>query len=108
MKIFKITKDYLNEKNEYIGPDLSDHDGHIEADEKLGYVRFGSLKAAGYILFKAGLSIKCTVLSSRSRIFAGLCIWKEPSAEEMVIECKRLEKGTVCFGTLITEQKDAA
>ena len=177
MKIFTITKEHTNEKNEYIGPDLSDYDGHIEADEGLGCVRFKSLKASGYILFKAGsgikagdgidagrgieagwgidagrgieagdgidagrgikagdgidagwgieagegieagngieagwsikagLSIKCTILSSKLRIFAGLCIWREPQPEEMVIECNRLEKGTVCFGKLNEKDK---
>jgi len=135
MKIFTITKEHTNEKNEYIGPDLSDFDGHIEADENLRCVRFKSLKTTGYIWFKAGsgieagsgikagwgieagegieagwgieagLSIKCTVLASQLRIFAGLCIWRDPNPDEMVIECERLEKGTICFGNLVEKGK---
>ena len=39
MKTSVITKKDLNAKNEYVGKlDLSNLDGHLEADENLGYV----------------------------------------------------------------------
>ena len=34
------------------------------------------------------------------RIFAGLCTWRLPKPEELVIECAELTEGTVCFGDL--------
>ena len=41
MKIHLITKEQLDDDNNYLGlVDLSDFDGHIEAEESLGYVKF--------------------------------------------------------------------
>jgi hypothetical protein len=51
---------------------------------------------------KAGLSITCKRrLSVALRVFAGLCLWKLPSREEMEIRCGKLESGTISFGTLV-------
>ena len=40
-------------------------------------------------------------LSIRLRIFAGLCLWRLPTAEEKQITCGKLEKGEVCYGELV-------
>lgn len=40
-------------------------------------------------------------MSSGLRIFAGLCLWRLPSTEELTITCGKLEKGEICFGELI-------
>jgi len=59
MKKHIITKEQLSESGEYIGPDLSAFDGHIEAEKNLGDVRFAqTVSAAGYIYFKAGSGIE--------------------------------------------------
>ena len=49
---------------------------------------------------KAGLSITAKWISTRLRIFAGLCIWKQPAPEETEIRAE-LRGGTVSFGTLV-------
>ena len=55
-KDFKYTENYWKE---YIGKeDVSDYDGNIEIEAKLGYIRFNSIKAKGYILAEAGSGIK--------------------------------------------------
>jgi len=57
------------------------------------------IEAGGGI--EAGMFIKCKLLLNINlRIFAGLCLWREPKEEELLIECGRLEKGTICFGNL--------
>lgn len=59
MKIHIITKDQLNENNEYIGSvDLSDFDGAIESVEGLGNVKFNSLGSRLYIKFRVGSGIE--------------------------------------------------
>lgn len=126
MQTLKITKEMLDADNFYIGAtDLSaeEYDGHIEIAAKLGRVRFKlSLRAKGSIVaeagsgisagwgisagggISAGFSIICkAALLAKLRIFAGLCMFRVPRSDEMEIRCKRLERGKVCFGTLIEE-----
>ena len=112
MKILKITKDDLNERNEYIRSRDLEFEGHIEVEASLGWVRvLGFIRAAGRLGIeagsgieagwgiKAGFSILCQAgLAAKLRIFAGLCIWRSPELEEQVIECAELTEGTVCFG----------
>jgi len=51
---------------------------------------------------KAGWGISCKLtLSIGLRIFAGLCLWRLPTAEEKKITCGKLEKGDVCYGELV-------
>ena len=70
MNTYTITKNDLNDKNEYIGKtDLSDYDGHIESDANLGYVRIISVCASGHIWMSAGTGIK-----AGAGIEAGTCI----------------------------------
>ena len=58
-----------------------------------------SIKAGESI--EAGWSIRCKAkLTVKLRIFAGLCTWRLPKPEELVIECAELTEGTVCFGDL--------
>lgn len=129
MKTIKLTKKDFNDNNEFIGDkSILDHNGHLEIDESLGYVKFDHLNIRGYIYakagsgikagegikagwgieaglgIKAGLSVSCkTILNIGLRIFAGLCLWKTPSDEEMEIRCGKLEHGEVCYGNLIEE-----
>lgn len=99
METHIITKDQLDANNNYIGKvDLADFDGHLEAVENLGWVKFKELKIKGYIIFKAGLSIHAKFISSKLRIFAGLCIWKQPTKEDQQVVVEKLESGTICFG----------
>ena len=126
-KDFKDIKDSCYK--EYCGKqDVSDFDGNIEIESNLGYVRFNSIKAKGYIIaeagsgieagwgikagtgieagwgIKAGLSITCKLsLNIFARIFAGLAIWKKSfdlTDEEKTITCGKLENGEVCYGIL--------
>ena len=55
-----ITRDQLDSDNNYIGKtSLSNFDGHIEAEENLGYIKFANtISAKGYIYFKAGTGIE--------------------------------------------------
>jgi hypothetical protein len=56
-KDFKDIKDSYYK--EYCGKqDISDFDGNIEIESNLGYVRFNSIKAKGYIVAEAGSGIK--------------------------------------------------
>ena len=131
MKTLRLTAKDFKETNfywkEYIGTeDVSDYDGNIEIEANLGYVRFDSLKAKGYIIAKsgsgikagngieagdgieagngieAGLSITCKLsLNIACRIFAGLALWKETvTDEEKTITCGKLEHGEICYGIL--------
>ena len=51
---------------------------------------------------EAGWFVKCKLkLNIGLRIFAGLCLWREPTEDEMKIECGKLVKGKVCYGNLI-------
>ena len=55
MKILKITKDYLNERNEYIRSRDLEFEGHIEVEASLGWVRvLGFIRAAGRLGIEAG------------------------------------------------------
>lgn len=82
MKIHVVTKDQLDETNNYIGSvDLTDFDGAIEIEENLGTVKFLSLNASFYILAKAGSGIEAEgsinageCIESRWGIEAGGCI----------------------------------
>lgn len=59
MKKLVITKQHLDENNNYIGPDVSDWQGSIEIEARLGRIVFkGSLKATGYIAAFTGTGIK--------------------------------------------------
>ncbi len=55
---------------------------------------------------EAGLSIVCKSLSSKLRIFAGLCLWRLPKPEEKQIVCKKLLQGEICFGELIIKKDE--
>ena len=44
-------------------------------------------------------------LNAKLRIFAGLCIWRMPTAEEMQIRCEKLESGEICYGKLVKIKK---
>ena len=51
---------------------------------------------------EAGCGITCKLeLNIKLRIFAGLCLWRNPQKEEFVIKCGKLESGEVCYGNLI-------
>jgi hypothetical protein len=59
MKILKITKDDLNERNEYIRSRDLEFEGHIEVEASLGWVRvLGFIRAAGRLGIEAGSGIK--------------------------------------------------
>ena len=46
-----ITKDHLNESNEYIGEtDVANFDGNIIAEENLGCIKFKAISVSGGIL----------------------------------------------------------
>ena len=111
-----ITKDMLDKDNAYIGEvDLSDFNGSLELAEGLGWVRFKRrLKVKGYIVARAGtgisagwgisaaFSIQCKAdLRVKLRVFAGLCPWRLPKAEELKIICRRLLSGQVAHGELV-------
>jgi hypothetical protein len=50
---------------------------------------------------EAGLAIACGGrLRAKLRIFAGLCLWRLPSAEEKTITCSKLDGGEIAFGML--------
>lgn len=121
IKTHIITKDQLDKDNNYIGKvDLTDFDGHLESAESLGYVKFKLLKVKGYIHFKAGsgieagegieagLSIRAKFISSKLRIFAGLCTWKLPSKEEQQIVVEKLESGAITLGELVIKNPASA
>ncbi len=46
---------------------------------------------------EAGFSISAKWVSSRIRIFAGTCIWRQPEPEEMQVRAE-LRGGTIAFG----------
>ena len=50
---------------------------------------------------EAGFSIKSKWISSKLRIFAGLCIWRKPTKEESQIQVEEFRGGEVCFGELV-------
>jgi len=65
----------------------------------------GYIKAGWGI--EAGFAITAKWVSSRLRIFAGLCIWRLPKPEEMQIRAE-LRGGTIAFGELVEPEKEAA
>ena len=130
-----ITKADLNDKNEYIEDSLIfDGHIQIEANLGYVSFRL-ALKATGSIIafsgsgikagsgieagwgikagegieagsgIEAGLSISCKYISSKLRIFAGLCIWKMPSTEEKQIQCEQLREGEIAYGELVIKEK---
>jgi hypothetical protein len=75
MKTHLITKDQLDQDNNYIGEvNLDNFDGNLESEEDLGSVKFKTLNIKGYIYFKAGSGIM-----SAQRIWAGR--WIEADAK---------------------------
>ena len=120
METLKITKADLNERNEYTRSRDLEFEGHIEIEASLGWVKIlGLIRAGGGLSIKAGSSIEAGLsieagesikagwsirckakLTVKLRIFAGLCTWRLPKPEELVIECAELTEGTVCFGDL--------
>ena len=109
MTTLKLTRKDFDASMRYAANDgILDHDGNIEIEASLGYVTFRRLRAKGWILAEAGTGIeagwgvRCKLtLSFRLRLFAGLCIWRLPTAEEMEVRCGKLEGGTIVHGTLI-------
>lgn len=118
MNIIKITKADLDTKNKYKLPEIGKWDEYedvsVEIDENLGYVVFekgvyvrgsivckaGSGIKAGWGI-KAGEGINCKLaLNVAYRIFAGTATFRNTDNEEKEITCGKLEKGTVCYGTL--------
>ena len=57
---------------------------------------------------EAGLSIYAKFISSKLRIFAGLCVWKLPAKEEQQIIVEKLESGTIAFGELVIKNPTPA
>ena len=131
-KDFKQSDSYYKD---YIGKtDVSDFDGNIEIEGGLGYTKFNSLKAKGYILaeagsgieagdgieagsgikagwgIKAGLTITCKLtLKVAYRIFAGICHWRKNVEDtDKTVTCGKLE-GHIEYGILnetgLPEQK---
>ena len=131
MKEYTITRKDIDANGNYIGKtDLSDFDGTIRSEGGLGTIKFsGYLIAKGGIYFEAGdgieagwgieaglgieagcgiqagCGITCKTLSSKLRIFAGLCLWRKPTDKELEIRCEELLSGEICFGNLIIEEK---
>jgi hypothetical protein len=49
----------------------------------------------------AGLAIECQGnLVVKSRVFAGLCLWRSPTEDEKRIVCSKFEGGMIAYGTL--------
>jgi len=76
--------------------------GGIEAGS--GIEAGGGIKAGGGIEagsgIEAGWGISAKTISSKLRIFAGLCLWRLPTKEECQIRAKLLS-GTIAFGELV-------
>jgi len=102
--------------------------GHIHIAAHLGTVFFKAIKASGRIRaeagsgikagsgieaglgikagegieagsgIEAGLSVIAKWVNCPLRIFVGLCLWREPAADEMELRAE-LRNGTLCFGT---------
>jgi uncharacterized protein (DUF342 family) len=70
--------------------------GSIEAG---GYIEAGNSIIAGNSI-EAGFTIACEQLSAKLRIFAGICTWKIPTDDEMLITCEKLVSGIIAFGKL--------
>ena len=118
MSITIIDKNYPNAKDEgwriVITGDLIVKGG---LDIKCNLFVTGSIKAgegikAGWGIkaglgikagegIEAGLGIKAKTISSRLRIFAGLCLWRLPTPKEKQIRCEQLLSGTIEYGELV-------
>ena len=62
-------------------------------------VEWGGISAGWGI--SAGGGIKCKlILKVKLRIFAGICLWREPTKEETIIECGKFEGGKIIHGEL--------
>ena len=111
----KLTKADFDADNNYIGKyDLSNATQTIETEINLGCLKFkGSIKTKKSILIaygcgisagggisagdgisagwgiSAGLTIIAKYISSKLRIFAGLCVWRRPTEEEMKIKDRK-------------------
>lgn len=109
-----IDKNYKNMKrlengNYFIEGDLIvDEDLKIKLDnwfEVQGLINVqGSIISnatikAGYGI-KAGLSITAKWISSKLRIFAGICNWRKIDESDMTITCLELKEGEIAFGKL--------
>ena len=109
METFTVTKEHLNNNNEYIGKtDLADYNGNLKIDSDLGWVKFKSINISGWTQalagsgIEAGWFVSCKLtLSSGLRIFAGLCLWRLPEKSETEIRCGKVVKGEICYGELI-------
>lgn len=115
MNTLKLTRKDFDASLRYIANEgILDHDGHVEIQASLGYVSFIRLTAKGYIVAQAGTGIEAgagieagwyvrckLVLAFNLRLFAGLCLWRLPNAEEMEVRCGKKEGGTVVHGNLI-------
>ena len=126
MQTLIITRADLDDTNTYVGAtDVSDFAGHIEIAADLGHVHFtGSLRAAGSVRalagsgikagsgieagwgIEAGLSVSAKFVAVRLRIFAGLCLWRQPTREEMQIRAE-VRSGTVAFGEVVAPVETA-
>ena len=72
-------------------------DGIVAED---GIVAGWGIKAG--LGIRAGYGISCKLeLDIGLRIFAGLCLWRKPTEDEMKIICGKLISGEVCYGKLI-------
>ena len=117
MEKLLITKEQLDAQGYYTASDSIDFEGQIHIAAGLGSVKFrGQLIASLSIIvesgsgieaglrieagdgIKAGLQILAkTIISTKLRIFAGLCLRRVPKLEETTIRAQRVE-GTVCYG----------
>ena len=117
MEILKITKADIDKDGYYKEPSV-DFDGRIEIDANLGWVRFKKfVRAKSSIIAKAGSGIEAgegieagwgiegKTIASKLRIFAGLCIWRMPTAEEKQIRAKLIE-GEIAYGELVEPADD--
>ncbi len=110
----RITKADLDENGYYAASDSLESDESIEIDADLGTVRLrGYLKTKLSIVAAAGSGIKAgwgieagwgikagKDISVKLRVFAGICMWRIPTTEEMTITAQRIE-GNVAFGNLV-------
>ena len=112
-----ITKADLDADNTYTGTaDVNDWQGDIAISADLGWVKFTtSLRASGSIRAEAGAGIEAgwgikagagieagfqivgKWVAAKLRIFAGTCLWRNPSLKERQI-CAELREGVIAFG----------
>ena len=68
-------------------------------------IEAGSGIEAGWGI-EAGLSVSAKFVAVRLRIFAGLCLWRQPTREEMQIRAE-VRSGTVAFGEVVAPVETA-